>query len=95
MLGEGDTVKCFFQSISDIQFQGFFLEHEIFSCNASALVSKFHCVCFSSITKIVFTGNERSACNNIFSELLLSEKLRHYHEMNTTSTIDYPLIFTH
>ena len=29
--------------------------------------------------------NDRSVCDNMFSELLLTEKLRHYLQMNATS----------
>ena len=39
----------------DTLFQGHFMKHEILSWNAFTLVSSIHCVCFSSIKKIVFT----------------------------------------
>ena len=57
-----------------------------------ALVSKFHCLCFSSkIPKLIWmkpwskNRNDRSACANIFSEFLLSNKFQHYLGMNAIS----------
>ena len=37
--------------------------------------------------------NQQSACASIFSELLLTDKFRHYLRMN--ATIDYILAFIH
>ena len=51
-----DTLSKFsFRAFHQIQFQGHFMKHEILSWSTFALISKFHCVCFSSIKKIAFT----------------------------------------
>ena len=42
----------FFRAFHEIQFQDYFMKHETLSWNAFTLVSKFHCVCFSSIKKM-------------------------------------------
>ena len=44
-----------FRVFHEIHFQGHFMKHEMLSWNTFTLVSKFHCVRFSSIKKIVFT----------------------------------------
>ena len=107
----------------EIEFQGHFMKQKVLSWNSFILLSKFHCVCCSSI-KDGFTEkryllkfnriklyllliklkqkkskrptciwmkpwlknrNDKSTCVNIFSELLLTEKLRHYLPMNALS----------
>ena len=47
-----------FRAFHKIQFQGHFIKHELLSRNIFALVSKLQCVCFSSITKIMFTEKD-------------------------------------
>ena len=42
-----------FKAFHEIQYRGHFMKHEILSWNIFALVSKFYCVCFSSIKKCV------------------------------------------
>ena len=49
-----DTLWNFtFKAFQEIQFHRHFMKHEILSWNAFTLVSNFHGVCFTSITKIV------------------------------------------
>ena len=51
-----DTPSNFpFRVFYEIQFQRHFRKREILSWNALTLVCNFHCVCFSSIKKLVFT----------------------------------------
>ena len=44
----------------EIQFQGHFMKHEIFSCNTLTLVPNIHCVCFSLIKNCV--NIEKTLC---------------------------------
>ena len=54
-----DTLWNFsFRAFHEIQFQGHFMKHEILSWNTFASVSKFYCVCLSSITKIEFAEKD-------------------------------------
>ena len=55
---QGYPMKLFFQSI---------LWNSFFSGNASTLVSKFHCVCFSSIKKCVYKEKISSNSENLIA----------------------------
>ena len=61
--------NCSFRAFHEIQLQGHFMKHDTLSWNTFILVSKFHCVCFSSIKKILFT--EKRYFNSIKQYLLL------------------------
>ena len=82
-----DTLWVFsFWLFYEIQFQGNFMKHKILSLNTFTLVSKFHCIYFSSKKKnskrpkIIWlkpclqNRNNKSAYVMLFSELLLTDK---------------------
>ena len=51
--GKDTLWKFSFRTSNEIQFQKHFMKYEMISWNTFALVSKFHCLCFSLIKKCV------------------------------------------
>ena len=67
-LRQGDTVKPFFQSISWNTVSGIFDE----TWNTFTLVSKFHCVCFSSIKKLFLQRKDTPDSENVIALILIN-----------------------